>query len=53
MSKQIWSYYHLTPIYMTHCQEAPGEALGGELAEQQAAVAGKGELRKKPIQIKN
>ena len=27
---------------MGQCEEAPGEALGGELAEQQAAVAGKG-----------
>ena len=44
LSKQIWSYYHLTPIYITHChQETPGEALGGKLAKQQAAVAGEGE----------
>ena len=29
---------------MGHCEEAPGEALGGELAEQQAALAGEGEI---------
>ena len=28
---------------MGNCKEAPGEALGGEPAKQQAAVAGEGE----------
>ena len=33
---------HLTPNNMGYCEETPGEALGVELAKQQAAVAGKG-----------
>ena len=41
--------YHLIPICITHCQEAPGEALAGELAKQQAAVAGEGKAENQKL----